>query len=1212
MRFTLLRRAALVAAAFGALALPASSFGIANIYPQDDALPDYDVRSGKLAPTRAQKAALKRLGARVTWNQYGTPASLSKRGKFLSGKIKGQTAVQAARRWLYRNRVLFGLKGVDKLELVSDSKLAFSRGHAVNFRQVFDGLAAADGGLVTIGITGTARKGWRVSFVSSSLTKDSALSGRGNLSAEQAWVKSAVSSGESYSVANVRDSKAARGWRHLAVAGLSELQMVKRVAFPTIRNGVVPAFESIVLKSKDAVGYRVIVDARTGALLARQSLVQNFARGEQARPQTRQATPQARQVTVIPLTGTIAADGGCVTHPAFTVGAGVRALIGKVDATSSQLNDVILELLKGTTVLIHADTLYTPESFRYSPAGGVPPGSDYAVRVCDFADGVPWAAPPTYTGTLTIDDSAAPPAYWARWKVFPANPPLHVLPGDPWNHPDTDTREVWCWRAADGCDKVVGNLASRSPWDHDVKTNVPTYTTKGNNTWSRTSWNDPNAPSPPAFSPVSNPARDYSFTWTNSWNNDDCEPTPNGPPGSTWDDSAASANLFVAHNRMHDWAYWLGFTEVNFNAQDSNFGLTETWQESDPLLGNVQAGALIPGVRDNANMFTLPDGASSVTNMYFWQPFAGSFYAPCVDGDYDMGVIGHEYGHMIENRMLGKGANRVGHHAGAMGESFGDMNGMEYQNENGFVPTGDENRYAVGTYDTGNKLRAIRNYGMNYPTSGSDPTPGKQLLTNALNFSDMGYDLTGPTPTSSNQVHANGEIWSKVNFGIRQLLADKYDDDFPVDDEDLQASCAEGELPPQNCPGNRRWFTLYYDAMLLAPAASSMLQMRDAMIAADLTRFGGANADELWLGFARGGMGEGATSTNNSLANTSNVEPDNDPTPSFRSPEHRNAEVRFRARSTDGDVIDNARIFVGHYEARVSPIADTNPATTGLNLDDVAEFAPGTYELLVQAPGYGFLRSQRTFHKSENPVIEFRMPKNYASLTNGATASGDANVVFPDQQPIAGQPSIIPVTQQQVLNMLIDDTERTNWTAAGTITGGTPTTGGNLSVAGKQVTVDLAGTKAVNVKHIQVSSMLRSGVVAIPALANASQNRFTALRQFEVWACNAEKDNCSTSAGFDHVYTSRDDAFPGDPPRPVAPHMILRGFDIPNVKATHLRLVAVTSQCTGGPLFQGEQDADPTNNTDCDSNVLAGASRSFVRAAEFQVFSDEGSVKKRH
>ena len=92
-------------------------------------------------------------------------------------------------------------------------------------------------------------------------------------------------------------------------------------------------------------------------------------------------------------------------------------------------------------------------------------------------------------------------------------------------------------------------------------------------------------------------------------------------------------------------------------------------------------------------MITLPDGQPSVTNMYFWQPVVG-FYAPCVDGDYDMGVIGHEYGHMIENRMIGKGNVRVGHHAGAMGESHGDMFGMEYLVGNGFVPTSDENGHA--------------------------------------------------------------------------------------------------------------------------------------------------------------------------------------------------------------------------------------------------------------------------------------------------------------------------------------------------------------------------------------------------------------------------------------------------------------------------------------------------------------------------------------
>ena len=42
------------------------------------------------------------------------------------------------------------------------------------------------------------------------------------------------------------------------------------------------------------------------------------------------------------------------------------------------------------------------------------------------------------------------------------------------------------------------------------------------------------------------------------------------------------------------------------------------------------------------------------------------------------------------------------------------------------------------------------------------------------------------------------------------------------------------------------------------------------------------------------------------------------------------------------------------------------------------------------------------------------------------------------------------------------------------------------------------------------------------------------------------------------------------------------------------------SQCTGGPDFQGEQDADPFNATDC--NAAGPASTRAVRAAELQVF----------
>jgi hypothetical protein len=241
---------------------------------------------------------------------------------------------------------------------------------------------------------------------------------------------------------------------------------------------------------------------------------------------------------------------------------------------------------------------------------------------------------------------------------------------------------------------------------------------------------------------------------------------------------------------------------------------------------------------------------------------------------------------------------------------------------------------------------------------------------------------------------------------------------------------------------------------------------------------------------------------------------------------------------------------------------------------------------VATAPGYGHLRFRKTLYKGEESTIELRFAANHASANKGATATGDTS-------------GATPAAQAAQLRNLIDDAEASNWTTAGTVTGD------QLSVDGKKVTIDLAGTDPVNVKNVNVSALVSSG-----------QNRFTALRQFELWACNdggssalhhdGPKADCTQDSGYRKVYTAPANAFPGDAPRPVSPTMLLRNFDIPNTKATHLRLVVKTNQCTGGPDFQGEQDADPINPTDCDTNATAATQ--FVRAAEFQAFSDEGSV----
>ena len=206
-----------------------------------------------------------------------------------------------------------------------------------------------------------------------------------------------------------------------------------------------------------------------------------------------------------------------------------------------------------TLVAVSPDVGFTPEPIQYAPTGGVPAG-DYFVRRLRVPGGAPLDAARTYTARSRIDDTPAPTPYLARWQVFPANPPLPTLPGYPWNNPSTDTRELWCWDGGDAadCDRVVGNLASRAPWDYDLKANAPTLHDDRQQRQRRPS--------------RGRHSRSRARRSTGRRARPGTTRSRGRTPGSTATAtrprrrsrhrrgtiSAAVTNLFVAHNRMHD------------------------------------------------------------------------------------------------------------------------------------------------------------------------------------------------------------------------------------------------------------------------------------------------------------------------------------------------------------------------------------------------------------------------------------------------------------------------------------------------------------------------------------------------------------------------------------------------------------------------------------------------------------------------------------
>ena len=389
-------------AAFVAVMLSASPgvLGSGKILDLHEALPDFDSREGSSVPPSGQALSIvQSLGAKASWNSFGTPNSLVKHGGYLATGLSG-SPVTAAKNWIRANKALFRLSdaGVNALELLNDSKMAGYDGHAVIFRQKFGALPAAQDGMITVGITGG-----RIFYVSSSSAGDQLAPGPATLTPVLAWVAAAIDVGRPVSSINISATRADHSWTLFDVDGFSHPQRARLVGFPTPTNGVRPAFETIVLDVQGglSIAYTHFVDAQTGQVLFRQNKAQQFATGLLFAPQTSIFTGTYQDAPDPQTCGPL--------HP-FTVGAGIFSI--DVVATEAVIgNDIVLKLYgpPGLTLLATADTATSPEVIHYAPGGALLPGV-YNVEVCPFAaPTVPAQQPYNYAGTFTTNDVVDPP-----------------------------------------------------------------------------------------------------------------------------------------------------------------------------------------------------------------------------------------------------------------------------------------------------------------------------------------------------------------------------------------------------------------------------------------------------------------------------------------------------------------------------------------------------------------------------------------------------------------------------------------------------------------------------------------------------------------------------------------------------------------------------------------------------------------------------------
>ena len=197
------------------------------------------------------------------------------------------------------------------------------------------------------------------------------------------------------------------------------------------------------------------------------------------------------------------------------------------------------------------------------------------------------------------------------------------------------------------------------------------------------------------------------------------------------------------------------------------------------------------------------------------------------DSDFDNGIISHEYGHGISNRLTG-GPSTTGCLAGAEqeGEGWSDFWTLVVAAKPG---------------DTPPQTRGVGNYASFLPVDG----PGIRNFpyTTDLTINPQTYFDIGTT----NVPHGVGEIWMAMVWEVYWELVSRYGFD-----EDIYTGSG----------GNNLTIQLVIDGMKLQPCFPDFVEARDAILMADLVNNGGANECEIWRGFAKRGLGVNAIAGN--------------------------------------------------------------------------------------------------------------------------------------------------------------------------------------------------------------------------------------------------------------------------------------------------------------------------------------------------------------
>lgn len=196
------------------------------------------------------------------------------------------------------------------------------------------------------------------------------------------------------------------------------------------------------------------------------------------------------------------------------------------------------------------------------------------------------------------------------------------------------------------------------------------------------------------------------------------------------------------------------------------------------------------------------------------------------DSNFDNGIIAHEYGHGISNRLTGGPDNTdCLYNEEQMGEGWSDWFGLMLTMKSSDLPTDGR---GIGTYV---KDQAITG-------------PGIRNAPYSTSFSVNSYTYQATNNTNDiSMPHGIGFIWCTMLWDLNWALIDQYGFDSDV---------------YNGTGGNNIAMHLVIEALKLQPCGPGFVDGRDAILAADELLYGGANKCLIWKVFAARGLGYSA------------------------------------------------------------------------------------------------------------------------------------------------------------------------------------------------------------------------------------------------------------------------------------------------------------------------------------------------------------------